>query len=211
MSQPPNYPQAPQPGAYPQAPQPGAFPPPPSPYGVQPQAPQQGSNGFAIAGLIFGIIGGWVLGLIFGILGLKKAKKVNKGKGMSIAAIVLSVLWIVPSVLVVIAITDQVGKLTNPGCVSAEAAADSFSTKMTADQNNPDAIKADVQTIVKEMDDAAAKSNDDEATAAIKTFSADLKEFLSAIETGQAPAADLLTRIETDGAAVDTACGRVAS
>jgi uncharacterized membrane protein YeaQ/YmgE (transglycosylase-associated protein family) len=207
LSQPSNYPQAPQPGAYPQSPQPGAFPP-PSPYGEQPQP--QGSNGFAIAGLIFGIIGGWVLGLIFGILGLKKAKKVNKGKTMSIIAIVLSVLWIVPTIFIVKAVTDQVGKLTNPGCVSAEAAADSFSTKMNAAGNDVNAIKAEVQNIIKEMDDSAAKSNDAKATAAIKTFSADLKELQSALETGQMPP-DLQTRLETDGAAVDTACGRVAS
>src|SRR5690242_10931614 len=45
-----------------------------------PQPQPQGGNGFAVASLIFGIIGGSLFGLIFGFLGLSRAAKVGKGK-----------------------------------------------------------------------------------------------------------------------------------
>jgi hypothetical protein len=69
-------------------------------YGYPPQ-PQQ-ANGFAIAGLIFSIVGFCVpvlsglVGLILGIVGLSKSRNPNVGgKGLSVAAIVIGILTIV--------------------------------------------------------------------------------------------------------------------
>ncbi len=67
-----------------------------------PQAPK--SNPIAIVSLICGIVGCLVItpivGIITGIIGLSKAK-VQGGKGMAIAGIILSILWIVGGIGVV--------------------------------------------------------------------------------------------------------------
>ncbi len=77
----------------------GAYPPPPPlPYqGAQPEAyyaPPPRRNWWSIVALIFGIIGGILISLICGIVGLKKSKEYGRGRGMAIAALILSVLWI---------------------------------------------------------------------------------------------------------------------
>ena len=53
---------------------------------IQPEA----SNGMAVAGFVLAFLIG-LLGLIFSILGLNKSKELNgKGKGLSIAGIIIS-------------------------------------------------------------------------------------------------------------------------
>lgn len=67
------------------------------------QVVEKKSNGFAIASLILGILGGVILaivGLILGIVGIKKAKETNSGMGLSIAGIVLSVIKILLVVVI---------------------------------------------------------------------------------------------------------------
>ncbi len=65
--------------------------------------PSQGTNGFAIAALIFGIIGGALLGFIFGFIALSQTKRTGQnGRGMAIAGIVLSALWTVGLLLLII-------------------------------------------------------------------------------------------------------------
>ncbi len=64
-------------------------------------------NGFAIAALVFGllgIIGGFIpfvtyvawlfgiLGIVFGAIGMKKAKEVGSGNGLAIAGLVLGII-----------------------------------------------------------------------------------------------------------------------
>jgi Domain of unknown function (DUF4190)/Septum formation len=62
---------------------------PPSPY-----PPKPSTNGFAIASLILGIIGGVLLSVIFGIIALNQTKGGRQaGRGMAIAGLVLSGLW----------------------------------------------------------------------------------------------------------------------
>ncbi|MDF8266059.1 DUF4190 domain-containing protein [Luteipulveratus flavus] len=67
-----------------------------APYGpYAPQAPQ-GTNGFAIAGFVLGLIGGCLLGLIFSIIGLVQIKKRGgRGRGLAIAGLCLSIAWTV--------------------------------------------------------------------------------------------------------------------
>jgi hypothetical protein len=75
--------------------------------GLAPQgqtSPSLGGNGMAIAGMVLGIISlalcwvmiaNWVLSLlaiIFSALGIAKAKRVGKGKGMAIAGLVCAIL-----------------------------------------------------------------------------------------------------------------------
>ncbi|BBX18975.1 DUF4190 domain-containing protein [Mycolicibacterium duvalii] len=79
-----------------------APPPPPLPYQYGPapggpppyrQAPR--TNWWAIVSLVFGLIGGVVISLACGVVGLIKSKEYGRGRGMAIAGIVLSVVWMV--------------------------------------------------------------------------------------------------------------------
>jgi hypothetical protein len=86
---------------------------------------KRGLNGFAIASLIFGICGGWFLGLIFGIIALSQIRKRGqRGRGIAIAGVVLSSLWmVVLAVALVYAITTGAnrnvnGQITTGGNVS---------------------------------------------------------------------------------------------
>ena len=55
---------------------------------------QNKSNGFAIAGFVLSFFFA-LLGLIFSIIGLNKAKTIGSGKGLAIAGLVISLVWIV--------------------------------------------------------------------------------------------------------------------
>lgn len=140
MTEPPQYPppggegdrpaEPVHPPAYPQAP---GRPPPPyeqqqpwaaptSPYA----APQKtGTNGFAIASLVFGIFGGCLFGFVFGFVALSQIKKTGQGgRRMAIAGIVLSAAWTTLLVLGLILSStdhterDSTGTITKGGDVS---------------------------------------------------------------------------------------------
>lgn len=108
-----------------QSPQGQAYGQPYQQYG-QPQVPQK-TNGFAVAALILGIIGGHVLAIILGIVALVQIKKTgDKGKGMAITGIVLSIVWI-PVCIGLFALgafssanRDNNGAIVDPGTVSAK-------------------------------------------------------------------------------------------
>ena len=85
--------------AAPQQPQYAAPQAPAAPAYQQSIATSEKTNGFAVASLIFGLLGG-LLGLIFGIIALNQIKKNGgKGKGLAIAGIVLFILWIPISIV----------------------------------------------------------------------------------------------------------------
>lgn len=136
MSQPPenqppeNQPPSPPPSDGPPPAQPAwpAGPPAPAPWPAQPGPPvpphSPGTNGFAIAALVLGIIGGCLLGFIFGFLALRQIKKSGQdGRGMAIAGIILSALWLVVAIVVgIIAATtgadrDENGQISDSGRV----------------------------------------------------------------------------------------------
>jgi hypothetical protein len=81
----------------------------PDPYYIQPKP----TNWWAIAALIFGLIGGVLFGIICGIVGLNKAKQGQGGRGLAIAGIVLSCLWAVGIVVgIILAATVFQGTVT---------------------------------------------------------------------------------------------------
>jgi hypothetical protein len=100
------YPPPPPPQPYPQSPQGQYPPPPPGPYPAQPPGPYYppppgqyapqppGTNWWAIVSLVFGILGGVLVSVICGIIGLRRARAGQGGRGMAIAGLVLSVLWV---------------------------------------------------------------------------------------------------------------------
>jgi hypothetical protein len=72
-------------------------PPPPLPYsapgGFTP--PPQKTNWWAIVSLVSGVLGGVLISVVCGIVGLRKAREGHGGRGLAIAGLVLSGLWVV--------------------------------------------------------------------------------------------------------------------
>jgi len=66
-------------------------------------APTAAFDGFAIAALVLGILGGSILAIIFAIVSLNRIKKARtRGKGMAIAGLVLGILGLIFTILIVI-------------------------------------------------------------------------------------------------------------
>jgi hypothetical protein len=171
--------------------------------------PAQPSNGLSIAALILGILPTGIIGLVVGIIAIVKAKT-GAGKAMAWIGTILSVLWIAGSIALFASVgddvKDNVSRRIDPGCVAVESQASDWQKMGT--ETDPAAIKADLQKIVDEVKADEAKTKKADVKAALEKFRGDIEELQSAINTGTAPAADLITRMTTDGAAVDTACGR---
>ncbi len=126
---PPPYPAA-APSPLPGEPQPsypgGAY-----PYSPYPGADAKGTDGFAITSLVLGILGicgiSSIVSIIFGILALRRIGRGERtGKGLAIAGIICSALWIVLLVvLIIVGIANQSpferdssGAITHSGKVS---------------------------------------------------------------------------------------------
>jgi len=95
----------------------------PPPYGSATQ-PASGTNGFAIAGFVLSLPGMVPLAVIFSIIGLVKARAAHqKGKGLAIAGLVISAVWVLVVVLGVAAFLsgradrDASGAVVKPGTV----------------------------------------------------------------------------------------------
>jgi hypothetical protein len=55
----------------------------------------QGTNGFAITALVFGILGGILFAIIFGCIGLTQTKRTGQaGRGLAITGLVLAGVWV---------------------------------------------------------------------------------------------------------------------
>jgi hypothetical protein len=73
-----------------------------------PQRPP-GTNGFAIAALVFGILPTFILGFIFGFIALSQTKKTRQaGRGMAIAALILSGIWTVLWAIFIVVVASAV-------------------------------------------------------------------------------------------------------
>lgn len=86
------------------------------------------TNGFAIASLILGLLGGIPLALVFGFVALSQIKSRGQGgRGMAIAGIVLAGAWaLFVAVAVVLALTlsadrDSTGTIREAGDVSTDS------------------------------------------------------------------------------------------
>lgn len=89
-------------------------PPPSPPAGTQDATPPQppppgaggarGTNGFAIASLVLGVLGGPFLSVVFAIVALVQIRRRGqRGKGYAVAGLVLSGIWTVVAVVAVVA------------------------------------------------------------------------------------------------------------
>jgi hypothetical protein len=65
--------------------------------------PKSGTNGFAIASFVLGLLGGALLSVIFGIIALSKIRhQPQRGKGLAIAGLCLSGVWVAGIVAVLV-------------------------------------------------------------------------------------------------------------
>jgi hypothetical protein len=173
-------------------------------------APQKPTNGFAVAGLVFGIVGGCLFGLIFGILGLFRASKVGgRGRTLSWIGIGLSVLWVAGIAVSAPALKVEFDRLNNPACDSALAAQDTVSGTIIDANSNLGTIEVTLRAAIADIQRAEAQSTNAEATSAMRAIAADYQELFDAVLAGQRPAAGLGNRIDVDGQALNRACGSI--
>lgn len=65
--------------------------------------PERGINGLAIASFVLGLLGGVLLSVIFGIVALTKLRdQPQRGKGLAIAGLCLSGVWLVSIAVVLV-------------------------------------------------------------------------------------------------------------
>jgi Septum formation len=80
----------------------------PPAYPVYPQysypypAPPPKTNWWAVASFVLGLFGVIVLSVVFGLVALSQAKRGASGRGLAIAGLVLSGLWLLPFVAIVV-------------------------------------------------------------------------------------------------------------
>ncbi|GII25228.1 DUF4190 domain-containing protein [Planosporangium mesophilum] len=171
-------------------------------------APEQGTNGLAIAGLILAFLIAPV-GFVLSIIALiQTRKRQQKGRGLAIAGVIVSVLSMLASIAIVVAIFATVGKnvatVTDPGCVSGKEAITKAASAPTS--TDPDTTKAQLQAAVDELNAAAAKAEHDNVRQAMKALADDYSAIVTAINTGTTPASDLMDKVETDANKIDELC-----
>ncbi|GAB3207204.1 DUF4190 domain-containing protein [Nocardia tengchongensis] len=106
--------------------QPGFQPMPPA-YPMGPP-PAQGTNGFAIATLILGLLGACLLAVPFGFIALNQTKQRNQaGRGLAIVGLIASGLWVLLFVVVfaIAAVTDSSTTASSDNTTRTSALADS--------------------------------------------------------------------------------------
>lgn len=168
--------------------------------------PPPTSNGFAVASLVLGLIGGTVLSLIFGVVGLRRARNGGPGKVMSWFGIGLSIVWIVP----IAYLLPHLIKATDPGCKAVQATLKTYTpADLKADQGNLAKFRADVTTMAEQFRAAADKSRDEKTRTAITKYAHDYQEMVDVIDGHQKLDPELGTRIDDDGKALDSACGSI--
>jgi len=181
-----------------------------APYGY-PVQPQQQSNGFAIAGFILSLLP--LFGLIFSIIGLVRSGKVGgKGRGLSIAGIILSIALGIGYSVGIAHLANSATAL-DPGCTSAENRFSTLDTQVQSDASNPDALLNDLDSMQQALQSAAnqavhasVKSKLQAASSDLSATITDLKAVQGGTSTDTTKLETDLQQFETDGTALDTLC-----
>jgi hypothetical protein len=170
------------------------------PYGQPPQ--QKGTNGLAVAGLILAIFMAPV-GFILSIIGLVQAgKRGQKGKGLALTGIIVSLILMIGSGVLVALAANTVTKLADPGCTTGKSALIDNQSKVS----NPDTIKDGLTATIAGLNSAAAKANHDDVRNAMKAMADDYSQMLNAINTATVPSSELNDKIIKDGEKIDSLC-----
>jgi hypothetical protein len=201
----PMYGQAPQYGA----PQPGFDP----AYAYPAYGPTGGSNGVAIAGFVLAIVF-WPLGLILSIVGVVKSGNLGgKGRGLAIAGIAISVVFaILTAVLIFV---GSSAPAADPGCTSAESQLSALDSQITADENDPTSLIADLNTAKTDLDSSLTQARHQDVHNQIQLVDSDLGTFLADYNSlssdpdssvSQDQLQDDVSKLQTDGDDLDTLC-----
>lgn len=74
-------------------------------------APLPSTNGFAIAALVIGILGGSVLGIIFGHIALSQIARTGQaGRGMALTGLILSYFWLAVMIIIYVVLFAQMSR-----------------------------------------------------------------------------------------------------
>jgi hypothetical protein len=113
-------------------------------YAARP-APDSGTNGFAIASFILGLLGLFmvsiILSVVFGIVALTQIRnRPQRGKGLAIAGLALSGAWVLGLVaLIAIGIASQAPRSASTGQITGQGSVDIFSLRVGDCFQNPSA------------------------------------------------------------------------
>jgi hypothetical protein len=167
-----------------------------------PPPPPPGTNGLSIAGLILAFLAA-PIGFILSIIGLIQAgKRGQKGKGLAIAGIIISLLLMVGGVIIAATVATTVSKLADAGCTTGKSALVDNSAKM----NDPNSVKPALQASIDGLDAAAAKATHADVKAAVTALADDYKQLLQDVNTGTPPDPALQTKIDNDAKKFDSLC-----
>jgi hypothetical protein len=199
----PGYPQPgyPQPGfsqpGYPNAGAPGPFAPGP--------APDQGTNGLSIAGLVLAFFLA-PIGLILSIIGLIQARRrKQRGTILAVLGIVVSLAEIAVGVVVAVVLVNNVSTVIDPGCVKAKEVllANGDLGGESADLN---AVKAKIATVTTGLDAAITTAKHDNVRTTVKALRADYGQLQAAVTQQKEPAAGFQEKLTADANALDAIC-----
>jgi hypothetical protein len=157
-------------------------------------APQPGTSGLAIAGLIFAFVIAPIGFLLSLIAVFKTGKGKQKGRGLAIAGLIVSVLVIGGGVAIVAAVANST--VADPGCVDGKKA-------ILDGASNVDA--GSLQKTVDGLTAAAAKAKHDDVRAAMTALADDYKQLLTAMTTGNVPPG-IEAKVEADANKIDDLC-----
>jgi hypothetical protein len=188
--------------------EPAAPNPAPPPYGdpaAAPQAPQPGTNGLAVAGLILAFLIA-PIGFILSLVGLIQAgKRGQKGKGLAVGGIIVSLVAMTTFGVVAFLVAQKVTTLVDPGCTDGKTAILASGDRLTA-ATDPESGKQALQASIDELNAAAAKSNKAEVRSAVKAIADDYNQMLQSVKAGEAPSDSLQKKLEADAATFDKHC-----
>jgi len=171
------------------------YPPPSGEPGYPPAAPpQRGFSGLAITGFILAFLIaplGFLLSLIAVFTtGAAKAR----GRGLAIAGVIVSLVVMVGVGSLIFAVSRST--VADPGCVAGKEAI----------LNGPKAPdQAQLQTMIDDLNKAAAKAKHDNVRDAMKALADDYTTLLNGIKSGNPPA-DIINKIGADGQKIDDLC-----
>jgi hypothetical protein len=117
----------------------GSFGTPYPPYGVAGQPPQSGKiSGWAVASFVLGLLSVVILSVIFGFIALSRIKRLGqRGRGLAIAGLVLSGLWILVIILAVIAANTGKATRSATGLITHSGRINAFSLNVGDCFDNP--------------------------------------------------------------------------
>jgi len=136
----------------------------------------------------------WVplVGLVLSIIGMvKTAKGKARGRGLAIAALVLSIL-VTAGAGVFAAVVGSKPSVLDPGCTNGKRAVTEQSKQIMADKSDEAKVRADFQKLLDELTKAAGESKRDDVRTVVQAVHDDY----AAIITGTGDQAKLTTDLE---------------